>query len=87
MKFGITNRSVDERVNEQARVSKLLPKILYKSYNSDGNVAYDCEQELKGLLDTGVCDKELLPRGFSETVEDNPNNMTTLLDTINKHFS
>ena len=87
LKFGITNRSVDERVNEQSKVSKLLPIILYKRYNSDGNVAYDCEREVKDLLDTGVCGKELLPRGFSETVEDNPNNMTTLLDTIDKHFS
>lgn len=81
LKFGITNKSVDSRVTSQKKKSLLLPKVLYEFYHPSGQIVLDCENTIKRSMDTG-CDRELLPNGFTETVEDTPENLAKLLEII-----
>ena len=82
LKFGITNNSVNERVVNQKAVSPLVPEILYTFKHKDGSKVDACEKEVKSVLDSGVCPKELLPRGYTETVHDTQENLNKILEII-----
>ncbi len=84
LKFGITNQEVIQRVKQQARKAKLDYTILHEFYHEDGNVAYDCEKYLMSVMETGVCTKELLPDGYTETCHDTQQNIDLILSQLNK---
>ena len=84
LKFGITNNSVNERVVNQKAVSSLVPEILYTFEHTDGSRVDACEKEIKSVLDSGVCPKELLPRGYTETTYCTQENLDKLLEIIFK---
>ena len=81
LKFGITNRDVFERINEQ-RSRGMLDYELVKVYYSDlGEIVDNCERELKKMMNTHQCPKRWLPDGFTETVEDTEDNLKSIHDT------
>jgi hypothetical protein len=69
LKFGITNRVVMERVAEQARRSDLDWELVNVYHYNSGVDAFNLEQKIKNTFDCGICPKELLPDGFSETLD------------------
>lgn len=80
LKFGITNREVIDRVKEQDKRSKHLDyEILYTFYNDSGQVVWDCEKYLIDTMNTKICPKHWLPDGYTETVEDNVENLNYIL--------
>ncbi|CAH9013439.1 putative homing endonuclease [Vibrio phage 496E54-1] len=82
LKFGITNKTVNERVVNQKAVSNLNPEVLHTFRHQQGSVIDLCEKKIKETLESGTCPKHLLPRGFTETVHDTPENLAKLLDII-----
>lgn len=66
IKFGITNRTVEERVKEQGKKAKLSPTILH-TYSGSGVEVASYEKKCKALT-KGLpsCDRDLLPDGFTE---------------------
>ncbi|CAH9013375.1 conserved hypothetical protein [Vibrio phage 501E54-1] len=85
IKFGITNREVLQRISEQDTASSHLDyTILHEFYHEDGNVAADCEKYLMSVMETGVCTKELLPDGYTETCHDTQQNIDLILSQVNK---
>lgn len=88
LKYGITNRNHKTRITDQARKASLTPKILYTFSNDNGQVSLDTEEEVKSIYGReGVCPRELLPDGFTETVHNTPENLDKLLRIANKHFN
>ncbi len=81
LKFGITNKKVDSRITSQNKKSPLSPVLLHEFHHSSGQYILDCENAIKGKMETG-CERELLPSGFTETVKDTPENLETLLQII-----
>lgn len=81
LKFGITNKSVASRITNQNKKSPLSPVLLHEFHHPSGQHILDCENAIKGKMETG-CERELLPSGFTETVEDTPENLETLLQII-----
>lgn len=83
LKFGITNREVLERIKEQDSASEHLDyEILEEFYHNDGGVVADCETHLKKVMPTKACPKRWLPDGYTETVEDTPENLQEILEII-----
>ena len=81
LKFGITNKSVSSRITNQNKKSPLSPVVLHEFHHPSGQYILDCENAIKGKMETG-CERELLPSGFTETVKDTPENLETLLQII-----
>lgn len=80
LKYGITNREVNVRVSEQARVSSLDYKEVSIHHFEYGQDALNIENAIKSIYGKkGVCPKRWLPDGFTETVEFTEHN----LDIIN----
>ncbi len=84
LKFGITNQETIQRIKQQSRKAKLDYTILHEFYHEDGSVAYDCEKYLMSVMETGVCTKELLPDGYTETTHDTQQNIDLILSQVNK---
>ena len=82
LKYGITNLTVRSRVVNQKRMSDLTPTVLYTFHHEDGKVVEACEKEIKARIGGSFCSRELLPRGFSETVDNTEENITNILEII-----
>jgi len=80
LKYGVTNQEVLQRIKQQARKAHLDYNILYTFYNDSGQAVLDVENKVKDLYGRdGVCPKQWLPDGFTETVHNTPENLATLL--------
>lgn len=86
LKNGITNREVLKRIKSQSNKSPLSYKILYVFHNESGKLIADCEKYIKDTLDNGVCPKELLPDGYTETYYDTEENLSFMLSYLNKEL-
>jgi hypothetical protein len=86
LKNGITNRDVWSRITDQARCAKLSYEILYAFYNESGSIISDCEKYIKANLERCVCDKELLPDGYTETYHDTEENLNSMLNYLTKEL-
>ena len=85
LKYGITNISARSRCIKHKRGSLESPtfEILYEFLGEDGKEVSLCEKRIKETFSRqGACPRELLPEGFTETVEDTPENLETLLQII-----
>lgn len=86
IKTGITNREVLVRVGEQKLASNNMDYEMLHTFHFDkGQDALDIENKIKAALQCKSCPKELLPDGWTETVEDTPDNLQLILDIINNH--
>lgn len=82
LKYGITNKTVKSRVTNQKAKSTMKPSVLYTFHSECGCDIESCEKEIKSKVGNNFCDKLLLPRGFSETVEDTNENLNKILGII-----
>lgn len=48
----------------------------------DGKLVADAETHIKTHLNNGVCPKELLPDGYTETYEDTPENLEYMVNYL-----
>lgn len=85
VKYGITNLTVASREQNQGKVTKFLPENIYEFYHEDGKVVEGCEKEIKKTLGGYFLSKEEFPRGYSETLELTEENITTILNIIEKY--
>lgn len=74
IKFGITNRRVEVRIQEQAEKSKLQYKIL-TYFKGHGENVYNVESRLKNELNTKACPRSWLQDGYTETVNNTEENL------------
>ncbi|CAH9011814.1 endonuclease [Vibrio phage 5P1c] len=81
LKFGITNKPHEERCKQQARKSKLDYETV-ASFEGNGDVVFECERIVKKVLTTHICPKNWLPDGYTETVEDTPENLEKILKIV-----
>lgn len=82
LKYGITNKEVISRVDNQKYKTELEPEVLRVFYSTDGHVIEDCEKHIKAVLGGNYCDRKVLPRGFTETLPDTPEVSKALLEVI-----
>lgn len=83
LKVGVTNRNIRDRVKEQSySPCKLDYKILKGFYHEDGHLVESCEKYIKESFTMSVCPKKWLPDGYTETVEDTPENLDKMLEII-----
>ncbi|CAM0108253.1 endonuclease [Vibrio phage 166E36-1] len=83
LKFGITNKGTDVRVNQQkAKTTHLDFEIVSNFYDKSGQLIWDCEKAIKTNMDTAVCPKKWLPDGYTETVYDTQENLDKILSII-----
>lgn len=85
LKYGITNLSARSRCIKHKRGSLETPtfEILHEFRSKDGKEVALCENRIKDSFSRyGDCPRELLPEGFTETVEDTPENLAKLLEII-----
>jgi uncharacterized C2H2 Zn-finger protein len=72
IKIGITNRNPVIRMNQQSARSLLEHELVDYIYSASGNVIYNFEraihQYLKSLGSTSFVSKELMPDGYTETI-------------------
>lgn len=88
LKCGITNRETLDRIKEQDRVSTCLDyEILYDFYHESGSLVQDLERIYKKLLPVGVCPKEYLPSGYTETTHDTQGNLETILSLVKTYLN
>ncbi|AGG57814.1 hypothetical protein VPBG_00042 [Vibrio phage helene 12B3] len=72
LKKGITNKETLTRIKQQYRKSKLDYRIIREIHSEDGELIADLEKFLNTRFDGSQCSKELLPDGYTETVENTP---------------
>lgn len=91
LKYGITNQEdYMVRINQQSIQSKLDYYVLEAYHHEDGQLVLDAENALKyDILKevSGSCPKDWLPDGYSETVEDTPENLQIILDVVGKYLN
>lgn len=87
LKFGITNREVSSRIKEQKRRSKLDYDVLNVYNNEDGYKIQKVENRLKSEFICGICPKDWLSCGYTESIEDTPYNLSKLKTLITKDLS
>lgn len=70
IKFGITNGSVLDRINNQKRFTNFIPRILFTRTWEDGKIAHSIESKLKKQTEIkrGVVDKDIFEDGYTETM-------------------
>jgi hypothetical protein len=68
LKFGVTNRTTEDRVKKQASKAKLDYEILHEFRFEDGNIPWQIETWCKTSFDTAICPPTWLPDGYTETV-------------------
>ena len=71
IKFGITNRNLSVRVEEQASNTAYYPTVLFSKTWGDGYIPLRLEKSIKssGLFKIGVVSKENFEDGFTETTD------------------
>lgn len=84
LKFGITNCEVSVRHRQMQRKTIADLNCLFKYYSEDGSLIHFIESEIKKKFETGVISKDILPDGFTETIE--PKLETKLLLWLNTEF-
>lgn len=84
LKFGITNCEVKSRHRQLQRKTIADLSCLFEAHAQDGSLIYHIENEIKKKFHTGVISKDILPDGFTETIE--PKLETELLLWLNKEF-
>lgn len=81
IKFGITNRSVPDRLSDQIRVTKYKPNLIWWAYFEDGNIPKQLEKSIKQSgIELGVVIKKDFPDGYTETTQ--PFNMSKIEELI-----
>lgn len=75
LKFGITNRTAQERLYEQGRHTLFRPVILEERVYNNGHIPLELETIIKANMNVGVVDKSLFGQGFTETVTDSTENL------------
>lgn len=81
LKYGITNQSVNIRINSQGKKTSYSPTTLF-TFKGDGVSVEMCEKKIKLEVGGNFCSREVMPRGFTETVEDTPENLSKILQII-----
>jgi hypothetical protein len=84
LKFGITNCEVKSRHRQLQRKTIADLNCLLEVHDQDGSLIYHIENEIKKKFKTGVISKDVLPDGFTETIE--PKLETELLLWLSKEF-
>ena len=70
LKFGVTNKTAEERISQQAEKTDYEPTILKTIEFDDGAICWDLEKSIKSKFKgrTGVIDKADFGDGFTETI-------------------
>lgn len=82
LKVGITNSDIEIRLSAQKSKTSLNYKIIRTFTYPDGSVIAKCEKHIKSTLACNICPRELLPDGFTETMEDNGYNLSYMLNYL-----
>lgn len=71
IKFGITNRDIITRIEEQSDKTKYLYEIIFKRSWEDGKIAGDLEKSIKNsnMFEFKVVSKDEFEDGYTETIE------------------
>lgn len=79
VKFGITNKTSQERMKQQSRVSKFDHEIFYELTLQDGQKILELENKIKEAMKgkTSYISKEDMPDGYTETVA--PSELSTIM--------
>ena len=79
IKFGITNKTTQERMKQQSNVSKFDHEIFYELTLQDGQKILDLENKIKEAMKgkTSYISKEDMPDGWTETVA--PSELSTIM--------
>lgn len=87
IKFGITNREVNIRVDEQSKGTDYQYDIIFSKTWNDGHVALNLEKSIKqnNMFETKVINKVLFNSGFTETL--NIGNLKDLLYYVNTYVN
>lgn len=87
IKFGITNREVNIRVDEQSKGTAYQYDIIFSKTWDDGHVALNLEKSIKqnNMFETKVINKVLFNSGFTETL--NIGNLKDLLYYVNTYVN
>ena len=81
LKYGITNRQYTKRIGAQKGTTKLEYEVLSVYFHEDGHIVSDVENKIKSLFTESACPKDLLPDGYTETVEDTLENISIIDNT------
>ena len=81
LKFGITNREIQERVKTMMENSSRRYSVLI-SKRGDGNDCLRIERDVKKNLKTKHVEKWRFPDGYTETIEDNIENINYITKII-----
>lgn len=79
VKFGITNKSSQKRMNQQEKNSKFDHEIFYELTLQDGQKILELENKIKEAMKgkTSYISKEDMPDGYTETVA--PSELSTIM--------
>ncbi len=86
IKYGITNRKVLTRIEEQNKLSPMSYEILSEFEHKDGSIIADIEYLIKVQVGKNFCKKELLPSGYTETVPNNHLILKQIYKIISDHL-
>lgn len=84
IKFGICNKEAKDRVRQQSNKASLDYKILYEFRLDKGDIPRKIELYFLRNLDCGVCPKQWLPDGYTETTH--VENLPKILDYIKTNY-
>lgn len=84
LKFGITNRSVEKRIESMKIKSNLSCEVVYE-HNAPGNICLSIERVVRSSVSTGVVDKHVFPDGYTETCVDSKDNLLLIEEIIHEH--
>lgn len=86
IKFGITNKPVLTRINQQSKKTEYRYHILFQQTWEDGHIALNLERAIKNTkkINIGVIDKLEFKDGYTETLSEI--NLPLLLLTINENL-
>lgn len=84
IKFGVTNNEVKIRVKQQSWGSSLNYNILYDFRFYLGDDAWTIERDILKNFDCGVCPKQWLPDGYTETTH--VENLPKILNYIQTNY-
>lgn len=72
LKFGITNRTYQRRINQQSRKTLFKPSLLECRWCISGEQCLELEQRLHKKYVTGVIDRNYFEDGWTETIHYSP---------------
>lgn len=84
IKFGICNKEAKDRVRQQSNKASLDYNILYEFRLNKGDIPREIELYFLRNLECGVCPKQWLPDGYTETTH--VDNLPKILDYIQTHY-